>query len=177
MVLTPMDWVVIGLVAVFGVLGLLKGLIRELFSIASHVVAIVASFRFYPAVHSTIGGIFPKQYQPYGKFVSFILVYIVVLLVFFIIERMLLAVVSALHLKTLDRILGLAFGAAKGLLIATVAFIVVTSFFPSSEKAMEKGVTYPILKRTSAAVIQLSPGKFKHKFLSRGFLLGNFTGR
>ncbi len=169
MVLTPIDWAVLGLAAVFGIAGLFRGFVREVFNIASHIVAIVATFRFYPQVYSFITPAVPKGYEAAGKLASALIIYLAVMTVFFVLEKMVRAVVKTLKLGFADRILGLAFGAAKGFLIATVLFILIVTFFPKAEEGMKNAATYPFLKRASRIVVNLSPSRFKNRFNSRSF--------
>ncbi len=167
MVLTPMDWITIGLVVIFGVLGLIRGFIREVVNIASHVVAIILAFRMHENATSFLLGVLPKQYHPYAKIAGFFIIYIAVLIVFFVLEKLIRNLLVMLRLKFADNLLGLVFGMAKGLLIATVIFILVTSFFPKTERNLRKGVSYPVLKKCSEIVIRLSPKDFRNKFLHR----------
>ncbi len=170
MVLTPMDWLTIALTVIFGVMGFIRGFIKEALSILSHIVAIVLAFRFHPQVFNAIKGFIPKGYLVAGKLVAFLAIYVGVIILFAILELLLKTIISFFYLRFFDRVLGLAFGALKGLLAATVVFIAIVTFAPSTEKYLSRGVTYPVLKMSSKVVIQLSPKKFKDKFLNRNIL-------
>ena len=170
MVLTPFDMVVLGLVLVFGTIGLLRGAIREIVNFVSHIAAIIISFRFQPQVYNSLKNVFPPGYQGVGKVACFILVYILVLVVFFIAEKIIRAIIEKLRLGFVDRLFGFLIGAAKGFVIAVVLFIILITFIPNMEKKLNKCITYPYLKKGSEIIIQLSPKKFRDTFMNRAFL-------
>ncbi|BAT71519.1 membrane protein required for colicin V production [Thermosulfidibacter takaii ABI70S6] len=170
MVLTPFDFIVLGFILIFGILGLLRGILRELVNIVSHILAIIISFRFHPQVYNSLKSIFPKSYQGTGKVVTFILIYIAVLVVCFVIEKLIRIAIEKLRLGFVDRLLGFIFGALKGFVISVVLFIILVTFIPDMEKTLQKCLTYPLLKRGSDFVLQLSPQEFRDKFINKGLI-------
>ncbi len=169
MVLTPFDWMVLVLVLFFSISGFMKGFIREVITLISHVAALVLSFKYYDQLFGYIKGAVPKGYEATGEVVSFVIIYVAVVFVMFLLEKLFTGTLKTLKLNILNRILGLAFGAMKGLFIASVIFIISVTFFPKSEKALSKSKSYPIVKRFSEVIVRLSSEKFRNNFINREF--------
>jgi len=123
--MSPFDWVLIAIAVFFGLKGIIKGAVREVFSLAAMLFASFAAFCYYQRVLYYI--------QPYiERYIAskwgqlslaclaiFLAVWIAVNLVGFLIEKFL----KLIWLGFLDHAAGLAVGAAKAYLIACVLVI------------------------------------------------------
>jgi membrane protein required for colicin V production len=143
------------------VFGILKGFIRELFSLAFFIIAVVLSFLFY----FEAGNLFLKQIKNrnIANFAGFILIFVSILiigsLVTFVIKK--LFVIGPL--KSIDRILGGVFGLLRGVLISAILVFGLISF-PLDDQLVLKSRLSPVIIQTIEVFINLFPDKLKQKF-------------
>lgn len=109
-------FIVIILLSMF--LGILKGFIKELFSLVFLIIAAVLSFLYY----SEIGGFLLKyiKNKNISKFVGFVLIFVIVLIVGSLVTFFLKKIFVLGPLKSIDKILGGVFGLIRGILISCV---------------------------------------------------------
>jgi membrane protein required for colicin V production len=119
--LNPFDWVLIAIAVFFALKGIIKGAVREVFSLAAMLSACFAAFWYYPLVLPYIQPhIAAKGGQLAIACLSiFLAVWIAVNLAGFLIEKFL----KLIWLGFFDHAAGLAVGAAKAYLLACVLVI------------------------------------------------------
>src|SRR5262245_31433591 len=120
-------WVDIALVLLVGIsviVGLWRGLTREVFSLIGWVVAYITAQALGPHVapHLRIGT--PGSALNIGA--AFVLVFLVALVVWSIVTWLVSRLVQASVLNAVDRSLGAVFGLARGVLIALVIVTIVS---------------------------------------------------
>jgi membrane protein required for colicin V production len=126
-----MNWVDLGVLAVIGVsalLGLSRGLVRELLGLFSWGLAGYAAFRFGP-------GVIPLVREVTGDAeiaepAAYVLTFVVLLIVFSLVANLIGRLVQLSLLGGLDRTLGLLFGIARGGFVLCVAYIPVALLLP-----------------------------------------------
>ena len=152
-----LDLLVVGIVILSALLASVRGFTREVLAIASWVAAGAAAYVFHPMALNFISPhIANKQIALAAAIaVVFLIVLVVVTLVTVRISDMILDS----RIGALDRSLGFLFGAARGLLIAAIAFI----FFDKlvGEKQYPEWVKNarmrPILKETGDMILGFVP--------------------
>ncbi|MFP7722675.1 CvpA family protein [Lysobacter sp. A3-1-A15] len=114
--MTALDWVLLAIVAVSALLGVMRGFIGVLASLAAWVLAGWAAFRFGgQAAMMVSGGVAPSTGQLLaGYALSFLAVMVLVGLVGWMVRRL----VHSVGLSGLDRMLGLGIGVARGAFVA-----------------------------------------------------------
>ena len=114
--MTALDWVLLAIVAVSALLGVMRGLIGVLASLAAWILAGWAAFHFGgQAAWMLSGGDAPSTGQLLaGYALSFLAVMVVVGLVGWTVRRL----VHSVGLSGLDRMLGLGIGVARGAFVA-----------------------------------------------------------
>lgn len=155
--LTALDIVVLLLIVLGGLAGLMRGFVTEVLSLLAWVAAIMAVRLLYPAGKALAGRFVTSEAA------DAILAFSVIFLVTFIAFRM---VAQALGDRTrtsivgpVDRVLGLGFGAFKGLIGASVLFLVLTLVFDVVEGGAPRPAwlraarTGPLLEVTSKAMV------------------------
>ncbi len=121
-----MNWVdlaVLALMLVSGLLGVLRGLVREVLGVAAWVVAgfVASPYGVFPAVAPWIR----RQFSDPGiaDAVAFGSVFLVVLVILWLVVRTISNAVRGSALGGLDRTLGLVFGLGRGAALLVVAYI------------------------------------------------------
>jgi len=131
MPITWLDILLLAIMLVSGVLAMIRGFMREAFSIASWAAAAIATVLLYerllPLAEEKIGsGTLAKAAVVLG-------VFLVTLLVASILSARISDFVLDSRIGALDRTLGFMFGLARGLLIVVVAFFLFAWFVPQNK--------------------------------------------
>ncbi|MFT0862384.1 CvpA family protein [Ancylobacter sp. G4_0304] len=119
--MTLLDIILIAVMVVSGLLAMVRGLVREVFAIASWVIAAVVTLYAYPHVLP-----YAKQYisnDTFAMAASVGGVFLITLLVVSIITVRISDLILDSRIGALDRTLGFLFGLARGFLIMVVAFL------------------------------------------------------
>jgi membrane protein required for colicin V production len=120
MPVSPLDLAVLGIILISAFLASVRGFTREVLAIISWVAAAVAAYYFYPQVLP-----YSKQYisnQTIAVIAAIAAVFLVTLIVVALITVKISDFILDSRIGPLDRTLGFLFGAARGALIALVAF-------------------------------------------------------
>jgi membrane protein required for colicin V production len=130
--------------------GFSKGLIIELATLVGMILGIMAAYYFSPQA-----GRFLEEYFTFSdsalRVVSYILIFLSVLLVSWIIGKIVTKVADLVMLGWLNKLLGAVFGLLKGVIIAAILLMVIV-FFDQREKvitrkAKEKSMFFQALSK------------------------------
>ena len=155
--LTAFDIVVLLLIGFGALAGLARGFVTEVLSLLAWVAAIFAVRLFYPAgkiIATRLTGT-----ESGGAILAFVLIFAVTFVVFKGVGGALGARTRNSVVGPLDRVLGLGFGAFKGLLGASVLFLLGTMVFdvldPESPRPewLRAARTAPLVEATSKAMV------------------------
>ncbi|MGJ7461929.1 CvpA family protein [Halomonas sp. MA07-2] len=123
MALTWLDWIFVALLTVTAITGFMRGLVREALGLAAWVIALMAARLLAQPVADLLAGVIDN---PDGRLVlAFVLVIFGVVLLCGIIIRLVHSAVEWVGMGLFNRIMGAAFGAAKGAAILVLATIVI----------------------------------------------------
>lgn len=102
-------------------IGLMRGFVREAVSLTFWIIAIWAAWRFAPLVEPHLGGLLANpQIAPW---VGRLVILVLVLLVGWVIGMLLGYFTRSIGLGPLDRVIGLLFGAARGMVLVGLLII------------------------------------------------------
>ncbi len=121
MTFTFIDIVFFIIIAAFAIVAMIHGLIKELFGKLAIIAGVVAGFYFCGLLAPHIAKII--RIAAVDVVLAFILIFITAFLVVKIIQIIVGAIFSGEIMRSLDRVLGLAFGAIEGLLIVSCILI------------------------------------------------------
>ena len=120
--MTAFDYAVLAVIAASALLGLWRGLVSEILALAAWVVAFLASRAEAPEVAGWLAG---QIAEPGIRLAAaYVLVFVGVLLVFAIARMLVSLMLKAAGLGVLDRLLGAAFGALRGIFAVWMAVLV-----------------------------------------------------
>lgn len=113
--MTSFDFVVSGIVVLSMLLGIMRGGVKEILSLA----AWIAAFIMAKAFAETAAGWMPAMISnPSLRYLGgFVLVFVIVMAVAMLLSLLLAESLKAAGLGAMDRLLGLIFGAARGMVI------------------------------------------------------------
>ena len=149
--LTALDWGMLVVVGFSALLSVIRGFIREAASILSWVAAFIIAGRFYPQV---------APYFPFSddeltrNILSILCLFISTLVVVGFVGAAICSLVKKAGLSGFDRLLGIVFGALRGVLVLSailalmqIAFRLHILSFVSSEPWWQNSVFIPELQR------------------------------
>jgi membrane protein required for colicin V production len=156
--LTALDIVTLLLVGGAGVLGGMRGFVGEVLSLFAWVAAVIALKLFFAPVADWLTHVMS------GPGSATVLAFAIVFLVVFVAGKWVAASISARVRRSaigpVDRVLGFGFGALKGLLIATLGYLVISlayQVYAGDAKARPDWVkdsrSYPLLDVTGRAIV------------------------
>ena len=115
--MTAFDYVVIFVLCASLALGMWRGLVAEVLSLLAWILALVAAWHFGREVGALLT---PLQDADLRILAGYVLVFVGVLLVLALIKFMLRSLLRVLGLGIFDRLLGVCFGLARGLLVVLI---------------------------------------------------------
>jgi len=127
---------VISFLAVFSIRGLLRGLIKEGFSLVGFFGGIVIGIKYNDLVYRIVN--LHIEHPVLHKIVGFVSVFIAFVFVTYIVGEIMHRLFRALALSTIDRLLGFAVGALEGFLLGGFT-IFILSKVPVLQKIVTEG--------------------------------------
>jgi membrane protein required for colicin V production len=156
--LTALDILVLLTVGLGAALGFSRGFVSETVSLAAWVLAIIAVKALHTPVSAMLVG--PVGTESGAAVLGFALVFGLTFLAVKMAGKALGTTTKGSLLGPFDRVLGLAFGALKGLIAATLVFLFVSLVFDTLNGGsaprpawMTESRTYPLLRASSASVV------------------------
>lgn len=158
MALTALDILVLLTVGLGAALGFSRGFVSETVSLAAWVLAIIAVKALHTPVSAMLVG--PVGTESGAAVLGFALVFGLTFLAVKMAGKALGTTTKGSLLGPFDRVLGFAFGALKGLIAATLVFLLVSLVFDTLNGRsaprpawMTESRTYPLLRASSASVV------------------------
>ena len=155
--LTAVDALVIGIVLISAGFAMLRGLIHETFAILEWVAGGYVALRFTPVFQPLLNGaVRPAWLEWLLVFIgTFLLVFIPLSIMSYRLSQM----VKQSEIGPVDRVLGLVFGAARGLVIVGLAYIAFTALVPlkNHPASLTQARSYPLIRSTSEILRELAP--------------------
>jgi membrane protein required for colicin V production len=156
--LTALDMITLLLVGGGLVLGLLRGLVTELLSLATWVAAVIALKLLHDPVSDALTG--RVGTGPGAAVLAFALIFGIVFIAGKLIARQVGGAARKSAVGPIDRVLGGGFGALKGLIFATLLYLAVnllydTGYGRTAERPqwMAGSRTYPLLNASGRAIV------------------------
>ena len=152
--LTYFDLAVLGVVLVSTIIAFARGFVREFLSVSAFIAAALAALTATPAIVPTVRDVIPTDWLDH-----LVVVMVVFMTVFVGVTMITHSLTSMLHssdkIGMVDRILGLAFGAARGALLAALFLIIYNAVTPPRPWITESA-SYPLVAYAARAVQTLA---------------------
>ncbi len=154
------DGLLLFLIAWSVISAFIRGILREIFSLAGVIVGILLASWYYPRV-----SVFFSRWitsVPIVHIVAFLLIIVLVVVLFGLIGKLLQRTASAVGLGLLDRSLGALFGLLRGCLLGISVMMAIAAFFPTASWISQSALT-PYLLRGAHAVSFVVPRDFRQQ--------------
>lgn len=167
MIITGLDFIVIVVTLISALLAMVRGLTREVLSIASWVAAAIATLYFFPRFQEPVR----EMLQPsWLADISLALgIFIITLLVVSFITMRISDFILDSRIGVLDRTLGFVFGALRGVLLVVIGFMFFIWLVPEENQPewITAARSKPFLEQTGEALISLLPEDPERAILDR----------
>jgi uncharacterized membrane protein required for colicin V production len=157
--MNPIDIAVAVLCALFGVFGILRGLVRQVISLGGLVVGHLAGVRYYEAAVSWLN----LSFQ-YSRVVGYAIVFLAVYLLLLLAGSFIEGRIRASKLSFMDRFAGLAVGLAKGALLSVLLVFLVVIFLPKDSEVLRGSKAAPICISAGQMLAEAFPDRFADIF-------------
>lgn len=166
MPLELLDIILIILVLISGFLAMVRGFSREILSISSWIVAILAAITFYevftPYAAEYTVAFTSNELVP--RIVSGAIIFVIALILVSLITLKIADFIVDSRVGALDRTLGFIFGAARGVLLVTVLLMFYLNFFPDNQPNwVANAKSKPMLESIGESLVNVlpeNPGEF-----------------
>ena len=166
MPITLLDGILVGFTLVSAMLAMVRGLSREILSIASWIAAAAAAFFFYPLVLPYV--------QPYidNEQIAMVaaagVVFVVALIIVTLITMKIADWIIDSRIGALDRTLGFLYGAARGILVVAVGLLFFNWLVGANTPAwIANAKSRPLLESIGATLESLLPDDPENSILKR----------
>lgn len=122
------DYVIVGLIALSMLISFFRGFIREAISLLTWIVALLISIRFAEPLSNHLG-VFHVDSPSIRYTIAFIILFIIILIIGFIVNSIMKYLIHRIGIGPMDRLLGIFFGVARGIL-AVAVILVIINFSP-----------------------------------------------
>lgn len=156
--INPVDGIIIAAVLLSGILALIRGLVREVLSLISWLLAIYAGTHLSPLLKPTM--LKYTSNEMIANAAAGFIVFIIILVLLTIVSHIIAKSVRAAGLSAIDRSLGFLFGAARGFLVAALLYLCGTLIFTDKKeypKWLTEAKTQPALDISAVWLQTLMP--------------------
>ncbi len=159
------DILVVIIVAFCLIRGVFKGLIGEVSGIIGVVAAFYGAYTYYPLI--TVYGEKWIENAGFRNILAFFLIFCAILILVGLVSLLIRKFLNLVFLGWVDRTFGLIFGTAKGILIVSVIFIMITSFFPENSKILTTSKLSPYIAKVSETMTVFVSKNNRQDFLKK----------
>lgn len=157
--MTVFDYILVGIVVFFAIIGLLRGLVGQLFSLFGLILGFVLAKIYYGTLADYLG-----LHQYLGGFVAFFLLFIAVFictrLVGMIVER----IMRSAKLSLFNRVCGFLLGFLKGFALCALIIACVLLLYPEGEKVVKSSPAASYFYKAAEAIYRIIPDDIKGSF-------------
>lgn len=140
------DLILILIILLFAIQGFRKGLIYEVASLAGLILGIYASFHFAGYLEGYLTE-YLNVPEKYSTITAFILIFIMVIIILHFIGKIIENIINVIALGFLNKLAGSVFGLVKGIVLLSLAFLIIDHFdkqIISKERKNESFLYKPI---------------------------------
>ena len=166
------DWTLVAIVIISMVLAFRRGLVRAIFALLGFIAGFQMATWFYMNVGEWVLACRIRMSVQTARMIAFVLIVIVVAMVVDQAGRLLQRLLRTVGLGFFDRLLGTAFGFARGCLIAIAILMIATTVAPQSQAISNSELT-PYLFAVAHDVSFLVPEYLQELMASGAFSINH----
>jgi len=159
------DIIIIIILSFCVIRGVFRGLIKELSSIIGVLGGFYAAYSYYMVLAKPLSRWISNT--AYLNILSFLIIFCGILIIISILGVLIKYVLNIAFLGWVDRICGAGFGIMKGILIASVLLITLTSFLPKNVPVIKNSFLAPHVTMVSENMAKVVSSDMKQKFAAK----------
>jgi len=154
-----LDIIIVTITLTSTLVGFVRGITREIFSVLSIFIGIIGASRGYqdvlPIVRSKI------QNEVLASIISFVVLFLIIVILVSLVGTVLCRIWRILHLSIFDRIFGGIFGLLRALIVLGLIAIIIKSFpFTPIYKLTQNSILFPYVEILGDFLLFLFPFSF-----------------
>lgn len=151
------DLIVIIVLIVSGIFAFVRGFVHEVLAIGSWVAAAFVTLYAFPHARPLVEQYIPTEF--FASLVTGVVIFLVSLVLFSVVTRLLSNRVQQSSLGALDRSLGLLFGFARGAVIVVLAWMLLSFLMPEEERFdwVMEARSRPLVEKGADLLLALVP--------------------
>jgi len=163
--MNPFDILILVILGYSLIRGLFRGLVKEISSIIGVFGGFYAAYTYYKTLARLLSGLIHDV--SYLNILSFLIIFCGVLIAVSVLGVIIKYLLDIAFLGWADRIGGVIFGLAKGILIVSVLFISLTAFLPKGSAFIKNSVLAPHVSWVSEKMAKVVTQEMKQDFMSK----------
>jgi len=163
--MNPVDIGIAVVIAFCLIRGLFRGFIKEIFSLIGALAGFYIACIYYPDAAKLLIKWAPSL--PYENIISFTLIFTGIFLFINLLGVGIRYLLNIVFLGWVDRVCGILFGAAKGVLIVSMVLLALTAFVPEFDSMIKSSKLAPEVTRFSEQMIRVVPHGVKRQFIDK----------
>jgi membrane protein required for colicin V production len=163
--MNPFDILILVILGYSLVRGLFRGLVKEISSVIGVFGGFYAAYTYYKVLAGMLSGLIKDV--SYLNILSFLIIFCGVLIVVSVLGVIIKYLLNITFLGWVDRIGGVVFGLAKGILIIAVLFISLTAFLPKGSAFLKNSVLAPHVSWVSEEMAKVVSQEMKLDFKTK----------
>ena len=156
--LSAVDWILLAVLSLSLLLGLWRGIVQEVLSLAGWVAAFYVSQMYAPMAAAWLPMEGSSQMLRYAA--GFVVVFVAVLVATVLVSWVVKKLISVVGLGSLDRLLGAVFGLLRGLVILLAVTVVVGMTPLHTSQAWQQAQGAPVLQQFLHVLKPVLPADF-----------------
>ena len=149
------DYIILGTIALSALVGVARGLIREVLSLGTWVAALAIAWFFHQELADLLSG--QLAHPLVRKGAAFIALVLLVLIAGAILGTVLTALIDTVGLTGVDRLLGMAFGGARGVVLVAMTVYLVALTPAQGDPAWKESMLIKDFASISQWLLSLTP--------------------
>ena len=125
------DWAILAVISASALISLIRGFVKEALSLLSWAVAFFMAVAFHPQAVALLEPLIDKIYL--REILAYVLVFITTLVLGSLVTHIIAVMVKRTGLSGTDRLLGMIFGTARGLIVVLAVLVLLPSMLAGVE--------------------------------------------
>jgi membrane protein required for colicin V production len=159
------DIIVVVILGYCVIRGIFRGLIKELFSLIGVFGGFYAAYTYYMVLAKPLSRWIANT--GYLNILSFMTIFCFVFIIISILGIIIHYILNIAFLGWVDRICGAGFSTVKGIMIASVLLITLTTFLPKGAPVIKDSLLSPHVALVAEKMVKVVPKNMKHAFITK----------
>ncbi|MBW2060454.1 MAG: CvpA family protein [Deltaproteobacteria bacterium] len=151
------DIAILVILCFFFLKGLIRGFIKEIFTIVGLLIAFFLAILYYPQTADLLEQFFQNLSYRNLLVLSFLSLFLAVYIIIIVLALILDRFVKVTMAKPINILLGGVVGFAKGIILASLLLLVVSGFIESNSTILRESLTRPYLRFVTTSMLKLIP--------------------